>query len=321
MKLSVFTVPLYDRSTEEAFAYLSQRGVQMVEIGTGGFPGTGHCNPTELLASPAKLQQFKDLLEKYHLEISAFSCHSNHVHPDAAIRQQAAADFATTLKLAEKMDIHTVVTFSGCPGDQEGARYSNWVTCAWPEDFQKILAYQWDDVLIPFWKEAAAQAADYGVDKIALEMHPGFCVYNPATLLRLRSAVGEAIGANFDPSHLYWQGMDPVAAIRSLKGAIYHFHAKDTNINKQNTAENGVLDTGNLGDISNRSWLFRTVGYGHDAGQWKDTLSALRINGYDGAISIEHEDALMSVEEGLDKAIHFLHDVIIKDNPGQLWWT
>ncbi|GAA4655283.1 sugar phosphate isomerase/epimerase [Anaerocolumna aminovalerica] len=321
MKLGVLTVPLYDRSAEEAFRYLSSLGVQTVEIGTGGSPGSKHSNPQELLSSETKLQAYKDMLKKYNLEISALSCHSNHVHPNEDVRIQAARDFTQTLQLAEKLGVDTVVSFSGCPGDHEGAKYPNWVTCSWPTDYQQVLDYQWNEVLIPFWKGAAAEAANYGVNKIALELHPGFCVYNTATLLRLREAVGNAIGANFDPSHLFWQGIHPAEAIKALKGAIYHFHAKDTKVDAVNTHINGVLDTGSYGGLSDRSWLFRTVGWGHDADQWKEIITALRLIGYDGAISIEHEDAFMSIEEGLEKAVAFLKDIIIKDQPAQVWWV
>ena len=291
MKLGVLTVPLYDRSAEEAFRYLSSLGVQTVEIGTGGSPGSKHSNPEELLSSESKLSAYKDMLKKYNLEISALSCHSNHVHPSAEIRAQAAADFTRTLRLAEKLGVDTVVSFSGCPGDYEGAKYPNWVTCSWPTDYQHVLDYQWNEVLIPFWQGAVAEAANYGVKKIALELHPGFCVYNTATLLRLR------------------------------RGAIYHFHAKDTKVDTAQTQINGVLDTGNYGDLSQRSWSFRTVGWGHDGDEWKEIISALRLTGYDGAISIEHEDAFMSVEEGLEKAIDFLKDIVIHDRPAQAWWN
>ena len=321
MKLGVLTVPLYDRSAEDAFRYLSSLGVQTVEIGTGGSPGSKHSNPEELLSSESKLSAYKDMLKKYNLEISALSCHSNHVHPNGDIRTQAAADFTRTLRLAEKLGVDTVVSFSGCPGDYEGAKYPNWVTCSWPTDYQHILDYQWNEVLIPFWQRAASEAANYGVNKIALELHPGFCVYNTATLLRLRRAVGDAIGANFDPSHLFWQGIRPAEAIKALKGAIYHFHAKDTKVDSANTQINGVLDTGNYGDLSERSWLFRSVGWGHDADEWKEIISALRLIGYDGVISIEHEDAFMSVEEGLEKAIDFLKDIVIHDLPAKAWWN
>jgi sugar phosphate isomerase/epimerase len=321
MKLGVFTVALGDRDAEAAFKWLSERGVQTVEIGCGGYPGRAHCNPAELLADPGKLDAFAGLLKKYDLEISALSCHSNHVHPQEDVRKQAAEDFTLALQLAQKLGVDTIVSFSGCPGDHDGAKWPNWVTCGWPPDYGEILKYQWDEVLIPFWKKAAAEAKGYGVAKIALELHPGFCVYNADTLLRLRAAVGDIIGANFDPSHLFWQGCDVVQAIMALKGAIYHFHAKDTNINKYNTAVNGVLDTGSLLGLENRSWLFRTVGYGHGALVWNDIFTALRLAEYDGAVSIEHEDAFMSIEEGLEKGIKFLKETLLFESPAQAWWA
>lgn len=321
MKLSVLTVVLYHKTFEETLKYLSERGVQAVEVGTGGSPGNTHMNPDELLADEAKIQHVKDLLKKYNMEISALSCHDNGVHPNAQIAQAAYDTFQKTVLLAEKLGVDTIVNFSGCPGDQENAKYPNWVTCSWPEDYKKILDWQWNEKLIPYWKKAAAFAEEHGIHKIALELHPGFCVYNTASLLRLREAVGPAIGANFDPSHLIWQGMDPVEAIRALKGAIYHFHAKDTYVDPRNKAINGVLDTGHYGSLMDRSWTFRTVGYGHDFIYWKNMISMLRCTGYDGAISIEHEDALMSPEEGLDKAIRFLKDVIISEQAADMWWA
>ena len=146
-------------------------------------------------------------------------------------------------------------------------------------------------------------------------------MYNPATLLRLREAVGPVIGANFDPSHLVWQGMDPVAAIRELAGAIYHVHAKDTKIDEMNTKTNGVLDTKHYADEIHRSWIFRSLGYGHDLGVWKDMMSALRLVGYDGPISIEHEDSLMTPGEGLDKAIALLKEVLMFQPRGGMYWA
>ena len=321
MKLGVLTVPLYDRSADEAFAWLSERGVETVELGSGGAPGNGHCNPEELLADPAKLRSLTDSLKKYNLTVSALSFHSNHVHPDPEVAATAARDFTASCRLAEKLGVDTVITFSGCPGDQPGAKYPNWVTCAWPTDYPKILEYQWNEVLIPFWKKAAKEAEGYGVTKIALEPHPGFCVYNTETLLRLREAVGPAIGANLDPSHLFWQGMKPADVIKALGGAIHHFHAKDTKIDDALTTINGVLDTKSLASLNDRSWLFRTVGYGHDALEWKGIMSALRLAGYDGSVSIEHEDAFMSVEEGLEKAISFLLPLIIREQPIKVFWA
>lgn len=321
MKLGALTVALYDRSIEDAFKFLSRRGAECAELGTGGYPGTAHANPDELLGEPLKIAGLRELLDRHGLSVSAFSCHGNPVHPNAELARKDHSDFEKTCLLAEKMGVDTVVTFSGCPGDQPGAKYPNWVTCAWPGDYGEILKYQWEEALVPYWEKAAKFAAERGVSKIALEMHPGFCVYNTATLLRLREAVGPQIGANFDPSHLFWQGMNPVESLKALKGAVFHFHAKDTRIDARNASVNGVLDTSGYGSLLGRSWLFRTVGYGHGETVWRDILSTLRAIGYDGAISIEHEDALMSVEEGLEKAMDFLKPMLMYDAPSDMWWA
>ena len=321
MKLSVLAVALADRSLDEALKFLKDRGVQQVEVGCGGYPGKAHCDPAVLLNDEKKLQEFKDTFKKYDLTISALSTHGNAVHPDVAIAKAFHDDFVNAVLLAEKLGVDRVVTFSGCPGGSPVDQQPNWVTCAWPPEYQDILEYQWNEVLIPYWKKTAAFAAEHGIKKIAFEMHPGFCVYNPETLLKIRAAVGDIIGANFDPSHLFWQGIDPVRAIRELGDAIHFFHAKDTAIDEANVAVNGVLDSKHFSDVKNRAWVFRTIGYGHDTKVWKDMMSALRIVGYDGPISIEHEDGLMSGEEGLSKAINFLKDVLIYEAPGEMYWA
>ena len=322
MKLSVFAVLLADKSLDEACKYLADSGVQAVEIGCGGFPGKAHCNPEELLKDDKKIAEFKNTIEKHGLEIAALSTHGNAVHPDPAVAKVFHDDFVNTVLLAEKLGIDRVITFSGCPGGSPEDKTPNWVTCPWPDDFLGILDYQWNEVLIPYWKEAGAFAESHGVKRIAFEMHPGFCVYNPETLMKLRAAVGsDLIGANFDPSHLFWQGIDPVYAIRYLGKAIYFFHAKDTKIDEINTKTHGVLDTKHYGDEIHRSWIFRSVGYGHDYQVWKDMMSALRMVGYDDAISIEHEDSLMTPNEGLQKAIAFLKEVLMYEDKGAMWWA
>lgn len=321
MKIGVITNLLGNLPLEEALEYFVSKGIEMVEIGCGGYPGDAHANPDILLNDEAKLEEFKALLKKYNVEISALSCHANPVHPDKAVAKEFDEAMRKTVLLAEKLGIHQINTFSGCPGDSENAKYPNWVTCPWPNEFGEMLEWQWNEVLIPYWKEFVEFSKAHGVDKIALEMHPGFCVYNPETLLKLRAAVGPEIGANFDPSHLIWQGIEPVAAIRALKGAIFHFHAKDTKVDKYNTAVNGVLDTKPYGDEINRSWIFRSVGYGNDETYWKDIISNLRMVGYDYAISIEHEDSLMSQNEGFTKAIDMLKRAVIKEEPCTMWWV
>ena len=305
---------------ESALKYLNSLGVKAIEIGAGGYPGDFHLNPEELLSSPENVAAYKALLEKYDIEISAISCHGNPLHPQKAVAEKFDKEFRGAILAAEALGVKTVVGFSGCPGDCETSMYPNWVVCPWPGDNLTILEWQWNEKVIPYWKEMAEFAKAHGIEKIAFEMHPAFVVYNPETLLKLRAAVGDIIGANFDPSHLYWQGIDPCAAIKALKGAIYHFHAKDTLIDKRNTEVNGVLDTKTYDKIDERAWVFRTVGYGHDKLEWNRMISTLRTTGYDGVVSIEHEDGLMSQKEGLEKAVSFLQDVLITEDPGSQYW-
>ena len=321
MKLSVFAVLLADRSLDDACKYLKDSGVQAIEIGAGGFPGKAHCNPAELLKDDKKIEEFRNTIEKHGLEIAALSTHGNAVHPDPAVAKVFHDDYVNTVLLAEKLGVTRVITFSGCPGGCKDDKTPNWVTCPWPDDYSEILEYQWNEVLIPYWKKEVEFVRAHGIKKIAFEMHPGFCVYNPETMMKLRNAVGPEIGANFDPSHLFWQGIDPVAAIRYLGDAIFYFHAKDTKIDEINTAINGVLDTKHYADELHRSWIFRSVGYGHSHQVWKDMMSALRLVGYDGMISIEHEDSLMTPTEGLEKAIAMLKDVMIFESKGEMWWA
>ncbi|MCL2195546.1 MAG: sugar phosphate isomerase/epimerase [Oscillospiraceae bacterium] len=321
MKLGVFTCLLSNLPLAQALDYFKSLGIEMIELGCGAYPGNAHANPKELLADPAKLAAFKQTIANSGLEISALSCHANPLHPNEDIAAAFDADMRDTVLLAEALGVRNINTFSGCPGDHDGAKYPNWVTCPWPNDFGEILDWQWNEKLIPYWKNFVAFAKSHGVDKIGLELHPGFMVYNTETLLRLRAAVGPEIGANFDPSHLIWQGMDPIACIRAMGDAIFHVHAKDTKIDKYNTAINGVLDNKPYGDELNRSWIFRSVGYGNDANYWKDIVSNLRMVGYDYAMSIEHEDSLMSQNEGLRKAVALLKDVLITEATGDMWWV
>ncbi len=322
MKLGVLTVLLGDLSLDETLRYLKSLGVQQVEIGCGGTPGTAHADAVRFMEHPELIDRFMETIQKYGLDIAALACHGNPVHPNKEIAAAYHEQFEAAICLAEKIGVRTVVGFSGCPGDCETSQYPNWSVASWPEDFQKIRDWQWNEKLIPYWKKEVAFAEAHGVSRIAFELPPGFCVYNPATLLRLREAVGPVIGANLDPSHLFWQGIDIIAAIRALKGAIYHFHAKDTAIDAYNTAVNGVLDTPSFDRIAERPWVFRTIGYGHGEDTWRAIFSELRKVGYDGVISIEHEDGLMSTREGLEKAIEVLkRTIIFEEREGDMYWA
>jgi sugar phosphate isomerase/epimerase len=323
MKLGVFTVLFRDLPFEQMLDKVAELGLDAVELGTGNYPGDAHCKPDELLADTGKAKAFRQAIESRGLMISGLSQHGNPLHPDAGFRQQDRAVWEKTVRLAEVLEVPVVMAFSGCPGDHDGAMYPNWVTCPWPDDYSKILEWQWNDVVIPYWTEAAAFAERHGVAQIGFEMHPGFVVYNPETLLRLREAVGPQIGANLDPSHLFWQGIDIVEAVKLLgrERAIFHVHAKDTYIDRGNVARNGVLDTKHYGEILDRAWSFRSVGYGQGERTWREFVSALRAVDYDYVLSMEHEDLLFSSNEGLRKGVELLQRLIPREGRTEVWWA
>lgn len=319
MKLGVFTPLLSQLSLKDVLAKLATLQISTVELATGNYPGNAHCQ-LSMLNDASALKEFKKTLEDHGVSISALSCHGNALHPDPEQARQATEINRNTILLAEELGVTTVVDFSGCPGDSPKAKAPNWVTCPWPPEYLQVLKWQWDEVVSPYWVERASFASQHGV-KIAIEMHPGFVVYSPETMLRLREIAGPSIGCNYDPSHMFWQGIDPIAAIRVLGEAIFHVHAKDTQMYPANLSRTGVLDTKPYTDERNRSWIFRTCGYGHGAAWWKEFVSTLRMFGYDNVLSIEHEDSLLSPEEGLTKAANFLNEVLIKQEPAAAWWV
>jgi sugar phosphate isomerase/epimerase len=320
MRIGVFTVLYGSRPFEEALDKVVTVGASAVEIGTGGYSASSHCPVDELLGSELARNKYMEAITSRGLILSGLSFHNNPIHPDPAVAKEADEVLRKSIRLAQLLEVPVVITFSGLPGGAPGDTMPNWVTCPWPPHFLDILDYQWNKVSIPYWKDAAKFAADHGI-KIAFEMHPGMLVYNVDTMLRLREAAGPVLGCNFDPSHLFWNGVDPVAAIRKLDEAIFHVHGKDVYVDPLNVAVNGCNDNKPYDQIPQRSWTFRTIGYGHDLKVWKDIMSALRTIGYDYVVSIEHEDALMSNDEGLSKAVATLKEACIFEEPGEMFWA
>src|SRR6266851_8459945 len=319
MRVGVFTPLLSQFPLDKVFEKLKKLNISTVELGTGNYPGDPHCK-LSMLKDKAALKEFKQQLVDNGITISALSCHGNPLHPNSAVAKGYQETSKNTVLLAEKLGVPVVIDFSGCPGDSDKATYPNWVTCPWPPEYLDVLAWQWEKKTIPYWTKQNKFAEDHGV-KIAIEMHPGFVVYSPETMLKLRAAAGKAIGVNYDPSHMFWQGIDPIAAIRVLGNAIFHVHAKDTQIYQRNLPITGVLDTKSYSDERNRAWIFRTCGYGHGEEWWREFVSTLRMFGYDYVLSIEHEDSILSPEEGLSKAASFLNDLVIRQPPAAAWWV
>lgn len=321
MYLGVFSVVFQALPFEAMLEKAHSMGLESIEVGTGGYPGSHHCDLDGLLAAPERTRAYRKQIESAGLFISALSCQGNPLHPNSQIASDHRAVFEKTVLLAERFEVPVVNLLSGCPGDSPNARYPNWCHFAWPPEYPELWQWQWNEVAIPYWKKAAEFAQAHGVRRLAIEMHPGFLVYNPDTALKLREAVGETIGVNLDPSHLFWLGIDVPTAIRKLNSAIFHVHAKDCAIQPANLAANGCLDGRPYRQIAQRSWNFRTVGWGHGLDVWRGIASALREVGYDYVLSIEHEDPLFDPDEGLRSAIAFLNQVLVRKKAGEMYWA
>lgn len=320
MKLGLLTGVIGNYGRAEAFGIARELGVDAVELGTGEFASDWHVGLDEIVSSSSAVEALQQDLSSHELEISALSCHCNALHPNPVYAERALEVYRKTVVAADKLGVKQICLFAGCPGTPDGGEYPNWVSTGWPTYFTELLEWQWAEKIIPFWKEQAAFAAEHDV-LLAFEMHPGDCVFNMETLLRLREACGENVGANFDPSHLWWQLADPLVVARELGelGILYHMHAKDTYIDLGRAARDGVLATTDQDDPK-RSWRFATVGYGHDATFWKELVSTLRLVGYEGVLSIEHEDPLAPVMEGLERTVKFLREAIWSEPSASLAW-
>lgn len=310
--IGVFDPVYADLSLDEMLEKVSALGLEAIEIATGGYPGNPHCPVEKLLADSGALKTWKKKFEDRGLRVATLSCHGNPLHPDPAIANRDAETFRRTVQLAERLAVEAIVGFAGCPGACAADKSPSWITYRWPPEYATALDWQWKERVIPYWKKAAGFAREHGIRKIALEMHPNFVVYNLKTLLKLREAVGEEIGANSDPSHLFWQQCDPVQVVRALakEGALFHAHMKDTVLEKRNVERHGVLNFGFVkGDLPDASDYFRAVGYGHGAETWKEILRAHMEAGYDGIISIENEDAQLEGAVGVERAAFVLKNI------------
>jgi sugar phosphate isomerase/epimerase len=306
--------PIYNHlSLDEMLEKISALGIEAVEVGAASLSGTRHCPVPELLADPAKARAWKKKFEDRKILVATLSCHGNPVHPDPRIAARDDEIFHNTVLLAERLEVPVIVGFSGCPAGSPTDKMPIWATYRWPPDFDQTLRYQWNEKVIPYWQQAVKFARAHGIRKIALEMHPNFVVFNPKTLMKLRNAVGEEIGANCDLSHSFWQGCDPVEVIHYLgkEGALYHAHMKDTVIVKDVVARFGVLNFPELPEekATDGSVYFRAVGYGHGADLWKNIVKAYMDVDFQGIMSIENEDPILSGEVGVERALYILKNV------------
>jgi sugar phosphate isomerase/epimerase len=307
MKLGFVSDSLGGMPFETMLDHAARMGVAGVEVNTCGWSTAPHFDLPGMLGNAARQRDFARAFADRGLQIIALNANGNPLHPTDP---KQGNDLRDTIRVAGEMGITTVCTMSGLPAGSATDTMPNWVVSSWPPETQRILRYQWEDRLIPYWTEIAALAKACGVERIALELHGNQCVYNVPLLQRLRAAVGPVIGANLDPSHLFWMGADPLIAAERLGPAVYHVHAKDTFLNAPVQATTGLLENGSLMDIPARSWSYITLGFGHGEDWWRQFCYRLKLGGYDGWLSIEHEDVLLNALEGLEKSVTLLQGVL-----------
>lgn len=306
MRIGLVTDSLAHLGFDDLLDTAAAMGVQGIELNTCNWSSAPHCDLGELLASGAARTALLAALHARGLELIALNANGNQLHPVDGARQ--AANLRDTVTLAAELGVPTVVCMSGLPGGAPGDVTPNWVVTSWPPENHTILRWQWDEQLLPFWRDLAAHAERCGV-RLAIEMHGAQLVYDARTLLRLRGEVGPVVGANLDPSHPMWMGGDPLAIADHLGAAIHHVHAKDTYLDARNLAITSRLENGPLDDLRDRSWWHATLGVGHPEDWWREFCYRLRLNGYDGWLSIEHEDVNIGRTEGVRRAVELLRRV------------
>ncbi len=307
MKLGFVSDSLSGMSFEDMLDNAVRMGVSGIEVNTCGWSTAPHFDLKGMLGNAAAQKTYREAFEARGLEIICLNANGNPLHPTDPAQREGLKD---TIRVAGEMGISTVCTMSGLPAGNATDTMPNWIVSSWPPETQEILRYQWEEKLVPFWEEIATYARENNIERIALELNGNQCVYNVPSLLKLREAIGTVIGANLDPSHLFWMGADPLIAAEAIGSAIYHVHAKDTLLNVPVQATSSLLENGNLMDIPSRSWSYVTLGFGHDEQWWRRFCYRLRMCGYDGWLSIEHEDVLLNSLEGLEKSVTLLKSVM-----------
>jgi sugar phosphate isomerase/epimerase len=303
MDVGMYTDSLTTLSFEAALDVAAESGVASIEIATGGQSAGQHMDVDELLASAPARARFRDAFSSRGLRIAALNCSAWPMHPVLGPAHEAIID--KTLRLAGELGVTKVVSMSGCAGDGPSATTIGWTWYPWPEDAVALGQRNWDRA-VAYWGGMARLAEQNAVGRIAFELHPLHVVYNVPTALAFRAQVGEVIGVNLDPSHLFWQQMDPIAAVRALGGAVSHVHMKDTEIVADQVALAGVLDSRPFEEPAERAWTFRTVGRIHSASWWGSFLDALDGAGYDDSLAIEQEDPFATQAEGVREAAAFI---------------
>ncbi len=322
MKIGVNSLFLLPFDFEEGLGFAQKQGVEMIEMACLGEPSRKYCDPEKLLADKDALKRWQEALENHGLTISAFSAHGNGLSPDPAVAKGYSEHFRTICRLAEATGVGLLTLNAGSPAGAPGDTSPCWVVDPTNARNRAILRWQWEERVIPFWREHAQVAEDHGC-RLAFEPWIGDIVHTPMTVMKLRETIGPIVGCNLDPSHLFVQHIDVLETIAYLGDLLLHVHVKDTRMENRNLKLQGLLDTTQTpAHPEKRSWTFTLIGWGHDQKFWRDFITTLRFIGYEGALSVEMESDYMDVKDGLEKSIDFLRPLVMEAPPkkGTSWW-
>ncbi|MDO4232208.1 MAG: sugar phosphate isomerase/epimerase [Lautropia sp.] len=313
MKLSICTDVMGNLPFTEMLDKCVELGLEGVEMTGGGWSPAPHFRASELLKDKGLLKQRLAEIKARGLEIAALNCSGNPLDP-GALGERHRQEIEDTVRLAGEIGVKKVVTMSGLPEAAPGDTVPNWLvyTKSWPAEMPERDRYQWEDRAFPYWHGLVKLAKEVGVERFALENFSAMLVWNPRTLFRLRNEVGETVGMNLDPSHLFWMGADPIASARALGPAIHHVHGKDTRLERGLVDADGLLETREVTDVGNRTWNYVAVGAGHDLQWWKEFFSVVGMLGYNDWVSLEMEDFTMSAEAGVRSSVDALQACIIR---------
>jgi len=320
VELALMSASMLDRTWEAMLDAAVARGIRSIEACGGGHIPTVHYDPVRLAADRERRARFVASLEERGLRLCSFSCHGNPLHPDPERAGSDHRDFVATCRLASELGVRFVSLLAGLPAGAPSDVIPNWVVNSAFPGLGEVYRWQWEERVLPYWREAARIAEDSGV-VLCIEPHSADVVYNTPTFTRLRGEIGPTIGMNFDPSHLWWQGIDPIAVVEAVGDAICTCHVKDAHLDTRRIARDGALSPLDYERWDERPWTFSTPGYGHPELFWRRLIVALRRVGYTGPLSIECEDPALTPDDTLTASVELLERILPSDPPPPVDWA
>ena len=294
MRVGLFTDAFTHLSLSQTLAWCAEHGIDSVELGTGGYSPVPHADLEALRAGGSARRDLIAEIDDHGLTLGALNVSGNPLHPDRSLASRHDAALRSTLLLAAELGVRRVVAMSGCPGGPGDGGWPVFAGGAWLPDMEGLWDWQWQERISPYWRELSRWARASAPEvRICLELHPGTSIYNAESFRALREVTEDNVMVNLDPSHFWWQGMDPVKVIGELSGCIGWSHGKDTFIQAERMAVTGSLDFRWPREASAMPWYFCAVGAGHEH-----------------TISIEHEDPGLSPEDGVLASLRGLRQAL-----------